>query len=72
VSYASDLLEQATALCAADPRRPKQANLRRAVSSAYYAVFHELTESAVAFVLPGRRWDSERFAMELLVGRLDA
>jgi hypothetical protein len=57
VSCASDLIEQSTTLCAADPRRPKQVSLRRARSSAYYAVYHELSESVVAFVLPGRRWD---------------
>jgi hypothetical protein len=56
LSYSSDLVEQAIALCA-DSRRPKQANLRRAVSSAYYGLFHELTASAVAFMLPARRSD---------------
>jgi hypothetical protein len=44
--YHQQLLEQAQALAMLDPRRPKQANLRRAVSSAYYAVFHMLVYSA--------------------------
>ena len=43
-----DLLEQAQHLAQLDPRRPKQANLRRAVSSAYYALFHLLTSEASA------------------------
>jgi hypothetical protein len=41
-----DLLEQAVRLAMLDVRRPKQANLRRAVSSAYYAVFHLLVDEA--------------------------
>lgn len=41
-----DLLSQAEALARLDAQRPKQANLRRAVSSAYYAVFHYLIHEA--------------------------
>lgn len=41
-----ELLEQAARLATLDVRRPKQANLRRAVSSAYYAVFHLLVDEA--------------------------
>lgn len=37
-----DLLIQADHLVRLSPKRPKQVNLRRAVSSAYYAVFHAL------------------------------
>jgi hypothetical protein len=37
-----DLLEQARHLASREPRRPRQASLRRAVSSAYYALFHLL------------------------------
>lgn len=54
MSHSTDLLEQAVALRDLDPRRPKQANLRRAISSAYYAVFHQLIEDAVALLLPAR------------------
>ena len=54
MSHSTDLLEQAVALRDLDPRRPKQANLRRAISSAYYAVFHQLIEDAVAMLLPAR------------------
>ena len=46
MSVPADLLAQARSLATSDPNRPKQANLRRAVSSAYYALFHFLTEEA--------------------------
>lgn len=41
-----DLFAQALALATLDAKKPKQVNLRRAVSSAYYAVFHFLVEEA--------------------------
>jgi hypothetical protein len=40
------LLEQAVTLARLDARRPKQANLRRAISTAYYALFHLLVDEA--------------------------
>jgi hypothetical protein len=44
---ADHLMEQAEHLVAVDGSgRPRQANLRRAVSSAYYAPFHSLTDAA--------------------------
>lgn len=46
-----DLLAQALTLSQLDQRRPKQANLRRAVSSAYYAFFHFLASEACRTVL---------------------
>ncbi|HEX4154150.1 MAG TPA: hypothetical protein VHY48_00930 [Acidobacteriaceae bacterium] len=46
MSLAHDLLLQAHLLASLDPRRPKQANLRRAVSAAYYALFHLLLEES--------------------------
>lgn len=46
MSLHADLLEQAAMLATLDLRRPKQANLRRAVSDAYYALFHLLTSEA--------------------------
>jgi hypothetical protein len=42
--YSRELLESAAALCQAVPET--QANLRRAVSTAYYALFHFLVEEA--------------------------
>jgi hypothetical protein len=38
--------EQAVRLAKLDAKKPKQANLRRAVSSAYYALFHRLVDEA--------------------------
>ncbi len=40
------LLDQALTLATLDPRRPKQANLRRAISAAYYALFHFLVDES--------------------------
>ncbi|MBC8143585.1 MAG: hypothetical protein H7Y38_19310 [Armatimonadetes bacterium] len=53
MAFADDLLEQARHLALRDPRRPKQANLRRAISTAYYALFHLLVEAASANVVLG-------------------
>lgn len=42
VKLAHDLLDQSLHLATKEPRRPRQASLRRAISSAYYGVFHLL------------------------------
>ena len=42
----SDLLAQAKLLATHETRRPKQASLRRSISTAYYALFHFLVEEA--------------------------
>src|ERR1700684_3228614 len=42
----NDLLEQAEHLARREPKRPRQASLRRAVSAAYYALFHFLISEA--------------------------
>ena len=58
MSFSSDLLDQARELMVADVRRPKQSSLRRAVSTAYYGLFHLLTEEATLQMLgtaAGRR-----------------
>jgi uncharacterized protein (UPF0332 family) len=47
MSFAQDLLEQAEHLVNRDGAIPKQASLRRAVSTAYYALFHLLIDEAV-------------------------
>jgi uncharacterized protein (UPF0332 family) len=39
----------ALVLARLDRKRPKQANLRRAVSTAYYALFHFLVTAAVSY-----------------------
>jgi hypothetical protein len=41
-----DLLDQAVSLATLDAKKPKQANLRRAISSIYYALFHLLVAEA--------------------------
>jgi uncharacterized protein (UPF0332 family) len=51
MSVHADLLEQARHLLRRESRRPKQASLRRAISAAYYALFHLLTiEASRVFV----------------------
>jgi hypothetical protein len=50
VTLSADLMEQARRLATLDSRRPKQANLRRAISTAYYALFHELVTDGAARV----------------------
>lgn len=54
MALAKDLLEQAQHLVSYDATRPKQANLRRAVSTAYYSLFHLLIAEAVHRLLQGR------------------
>ena len=49
----SDLFSQARHLAERDPARPRQANLRRAVSAAYYALFHFLIDAACREFLGG-------------------
>jgi hypothetical protein len=41
---AKDLVEQAGRLAALDARKPKAANIRRAISSSYYGLFHHLID----------------------------
>lgn len=53
MSLHRDLLAQARALVTKEPKRPKQASLRRGVSSAYYAVFHLLTDESSKFLVSG-------------------
>ena len=51
MSLATDLLEHARMLATLDPRRPRQVNLRLAVSSAYYSLFHLLTSEATGLIV---------------------
>lgn len=46
MDYADDLLELAQQLANLEPANPRQACLRRAVSTAYYALFHLLISEA--------------------------
>jgi hypothetical protein len=54
MSLADDLLAQAQHLATREPRKPKDASLRRAVSSSYYALFHLLVDAATRVILPAK------------------
>jgi uncharacterized protein (UPF0332 family) len=54
MSFPEDLLQQAYELADKELTEPKQASLRRAVSTAYYALFHLLIDEAVS------KWGVER------------
>ena len=54
MALADDLLEHARHLARREPTRPRQASLRRAVSAAYYALFHLLAAEGVRMVSPSR------------------
>lgn len=45
------LLRHAEQLLVAGPGRPRDANLRRGISAAYYAVFHDLTDRATSHLI---------------------
>jgi uncharacterized protein (UPF0332 family) len=53
MSLHRDLLEQARHLASRDRRRPRQANLRRAISSAYYAAFHLFVDEGAKLLTSG-------------------
>lgn len=54
MAFCLDLLEQAVTLASLDSRRPKQANLKRGVSAAYYALFHLLLDDATQLMISGK------------------
>jgi uncharacterized protein (UPF0332 family) len=60
---ADDLLNQSRHLARLEPRKPKQASLRRSVSTAYYAVFHLLCEEAAKRLVTGSGRDIHRDAI---------
>lgn len=53
MSFPEDMLEIAEELANRDPNRPKQASLRRAISTAYYALFHLLVQDSASRLVPG-------------------
>ena len=53
MSFSTDLLQQAAELLRKEAKRPRQASLRRAVSAAYYALFHLLTDEAAKLLVSG-------------------
>lgn len=65
MSLHKDLLGQARHLVRREPRRPKQASLRRAVSAAYYALFHLLIDASSRLVVRG----ADRAGLRIAVSR---
>jgi uncharacterized protein (UPF0332 family) len=61
-----DLFQQARELATRDRRKPRQVNLRRAVSSVYYALFHGLIDQACRLMV-GARHDER--AVRYVLGR---
>jgi uncharacterized protein (UPF0332 family) len=47
MALADDLLEQAQHLATREPKRPRQASLRRAISTADYSLFHLLIAATI-------------------------
>ena len=54
MSLPNELLDTAKYLLQRERTKPKQATLRRAISTAYYALFHLLIEEASAEFLRGK------------------
>lgn len=67
--FSKHLLEQATELASRETTRPRQASLRRAVSAAYYALFHLLTDEAASLVAGAAGPVKSRTDLRRLVGR---
>jgi hypothetical protein len=63
--YPRHLLEQARQLVTHGTKRPRQVSLRRGVSSAYYALFHLLSQDAARAFVP-----SSDAALRLLLPRV--
>lgn len=67
---ADDLLATANRLAKASPKKPKQADLKRAVSTAYYALFHTIARDAADLLVgagankAGRAWTQTYRALE--------
>jgi hypothetical protein len=62
--YPDDLLELAQHLASLEPTNPRQACLRRSVSTAYYALFHLLISEATS------NWIRPELSSALPLGRL--
>lgn len=52
MAFHHDLLEQAEHLVTRERQRPKQASLRRGISTAYYALFHLLVAEGSSLLFP--------------------
>lgn len=66
--FPNHLLEQAKELATREKGKPRQASLRRAVSSAYYALFHLLIDEAGALIA-GAGPAKSKTDLRRLVGR---
>ena len=64
MSLANDLLAQSRYMVRHEPRRPKQATLRRAVSTAYYALFHFLGDASARLLISGDALRDVRYAAQ--------
>ena len=71
VSLAADLLRQAEQLAKHERRRPRQASLRRAISTAYYALFHLLIDDATNRLLPGNERTQLRYCLARAFSHVD-
>lgn len=68
MSLATDLIEQALHLARRERHKPRQASLRRSVSSAYYALFHLIVGEAAGLLARGT---SRRHLRHVLARSLD-
>ena len=59
---ANDLKAQAYFLARHEPRKPKQASLKRAISAAYYALFHLLLDDAMLAIAPPKAGELRNIA----------
>jgi hypothetical protein len=64
VTLSRDLLKQAASLAKREPKHPTQASLRRAVSTAYYAMFHLMGEAVAARFSPSSMHDFVRRGLD--------
>lgn len=64
MSFSQDLLDQARMLSTLDGSRPRQVNLRRAISAAYYSLFHLLLDDIEQQFAPGIRRSIEHGRIE--------
>jgi len=64
--YSAELLAQAGVLARREPRRPKQASLRRSISASYYSLFHFLIEEATRLTVGAAH---NRAALRQFAGR---
>ncbi len=66
-----DLIGQARRLIAASPRRPRQVDLRRAISAAYYALFHAIARTSANILVGTSHADSTSAAWRQVYRSLD-